>query len=155
MTTYKRSDSQTYLLPELVRPVPEPSGLDTPFWSAVRSEQLLIQRCQSCSSWQWGPNWTCYSCQSFNVSWEEVPRSGQNYVGAVYSWERVWHPTNEQLGPFVPYVVVLVNLPTAGDVRMMGNLTGSQTDPIHIGGPLQVVFEHHDDYTLVQWERAS
>jgi uncharacterized OB-fold protein len=142
-----------YVLPELVRPVAQPSGLDAEFWSAVRDGRLLVQRCGACRSWQWGPEWTCYECGSFDLAWAEVPTTGDRYVGTIYSYERVWHPTHELLVPIVPYVVVLVSLPTAGDVRMIGNLTGDARAPVEIGTAVSAVFEHHPTHTLVQWER--
>jgi uncharacterized OB-fold protein len=59
----------------------------------------------------------------------------------------------------VPYVVVLVELPHAGGVRLVGNLCDDPTGDIEIGGEVEAVFEDHDDhqppYTLVQWMRAA
>ena len=52
-------------------------------------------------------------------------------------------------------MVVLVELPQAGDVRMIGNLLGDAEQPVPIGAEVEPVFEDHDDvdtpYTLVQW----
>ncbi len=54
-----------------------------------------------------------------------------------------------------PYVAVLVELPEAGNVRMIGNLLGDPRQEVRIGAPVEAVFEHHQDatppYTLVQW----
>jgi uncharacterized protein len=149
------TDSRTasnYVLPERFRVGPDPTGLDTPYWSATRDSQLVVQRCRSCQDWQWGPEWTCYSCGTFDVGWEEVPRDGDRYQGLIYSWERVWHPTDPRLSPNLPYVILIVTLPSAGDIRMVGNLVGDQTQPITIGATVGAVFEHHDEFSLVQWE---
>ena len=58
-----------------------------------------------------------------------------------------------------PYMVVLVELPHAGNIRMVGNLLGEPRDPITIGDDVEAVFEHHNDedppYTLVQWQRVE
>ena len=55
-------------------------------------------------------------------------------------------------------VVVLVELPHADGIRMVGNLLGDPTAPVPIGAPVEAVFEHHPDatprYSLVQWELA-
>tara|TARA_Y100000588_G_C14275736_1_gene934245 strand:- start:542 stop:721 length:180 start_codon:yes stop_codon:yes gene_type:complete len=53
-------------------------------------------------------------------------------------------------------MVVLVELPQAGNVRMVGNLVGQDPEiPIEIGQNVEAVFEDHDEdgkgYTLVQW----
>ena len=51
----------------------------------------------------------------------------------------------------VPYIVVLVELPHAENIRMIGNLLGDRRQEVKIGAPVHAVFEDHDDYTLVQW----
>ena len=60
---------------------------------------------------------------------------------------------------FIYAVIVLVELPHADNVRMVGNLLGDPLQEIEIGAPVSVVFEDHDDgdpdFTLVQWELTS
>jgi uncharacterized OB-fold protein len=55
--------------------------------------------------------------------------------------------------------VVLVELPEAGGIRMVGNLLGNQTQEVRIGAEVEAVFEHHPDaeppFTLVQWKLAG
>jgi uncharacterized OB-fold protein len=112
-----------------------------------------VQRCRVCGTWQWGPEWVCHACLSFDVGWETVDARG-----TIYSWERVWHPVHLALKDAGPYLVVLVELPHAGRVRMIGNLLGDPHQSVRIGGPVEAVFEHHDaaqpPYTLVQWRVA-
>jgi uncharacterized OB-fold protein len=58
-----------------------------------------------------------------------------------------------------PYIVVVVELPQAGRVRMLGNLLGDPRQSVKIGAPVDAVFEHHNDadppFTLLQWRVAS
>jgi hypothetical protein len=58
-----------------------------------------------------------------------------------------------------PYLVVLVELPAAGGVRMVGNLLGDPMQTVQIGAVVEAVFEPHDDaappFTLVQWRRLA
>jgi uncharacterized OB-fold protein len=58
-----------------------------------------------------------------------------------------------------PYTVVLVELPHAGNIRMIGNLPGAADQEVVIGSAVEAVFEAHDDadtpYTLVQWQLAT
>jgi uncharacterized OB-fold protein len=79
--------------------------------------------------------------------------------GHIYSWERAWHPVHPALKDHGPYIVVLVELPDAGSVRMIGNLLGDPTQEVPIGAPVEAVFEPHDDatppFTLVQWRRIA
>jgi uncharacterized OB-fold protein len=131
--------SRAFYLPEgLPRPVPQPDGLDAPFWEGTRAHELRVQRCRQCRAWQWGPEWICHACLGDDVGWERV--SGR---GLVYSWERVWHPVHPSLRELGPYLVVLVELPEANGVRMVGNLLGDPLQDVPIGAPVEAVFEDH------------
>ena len=82
-----------YLPPGLPRPVPETDGLDRAYWDGTRAGELRVQRCRACRAFQWGPEWICHACLSFELAWVAVePR------GRIYSWERVWHPVHRALG---------------------------------------------------------
>ena len=143
------------VLPEgLPQPAPSPDGLDAPYWEGTRAHELRVQRCRACGGFQWAPEWICYRCLSFDLGFEACsPR------GVIYSWERVWHPVHPALAEHGPYVVLLVELPQAGSVRMIGNLVGDPRAPVEIGAPVEAVFEDHDDgkppYTLVNWRRVE
>ena len=65
--------TDSYLRPGLPAPVPMSDGLDAPFWEGLREEKLLLQRCNACNGWQWGPEWCCHRCHSFHLRYEETP----------------------------------------------------------------------------------
>jgi uncharacterized OB-fold protein len=92
----------------------------------------------------------CHHCQSFDVGWVEVAPQGR-----IYSWQRPHHPVHPALTDQGPYVVVLVELPAAGGIRMVGNLLGDPLQEVVIGTEVEAVFEDHDQaetpFTLVQW----
>ena len=144
----------TYLPPGLPAPGPGPDGLEAPYWEATRRHELVVQRCNACATFQWGPEWCCHHCLSFDIGWVQVPGQGR-----IYSWERVWHPVHPALREATPYLVVLVELPGAGNVRMVGNLLGDPLQEVPIGAEVEAVFEDHNDaqppYTLVQWRRIQ
>lgn len=140
----------TYLPSGIPAPAPAPDGLDAEYWAATARHELVVQRCAGCYRHQWGPEWICHRCRSFDLGWAPVePR------GVIYSWERIWHPVHPALAEACPYVVVLVELPHADGIRMVGNLLGDPTAPVPIGAEVEAVFEDHADgkspYTLVQW----
>lgn len=139
-----------YLLPGLPAPAASADGLDRPYWDGLRHEQLLIQRCNSCSRWQWGPEWLCHRCRSFDVGFDAIAAEG-----VIFSHQRVWHPVHPALAGQGPYVIVLVELPHADNVRLVGNLLGDPRQRLEIGAPVKGIFEHHRDaepsYTLLQW----
>lgn len=95
----------------------------------------------------------CHACQSFDVGWTEVEPTGR-----IYSWQRPHHPVHPALADQGPYLVVLVELPQAGNIRMVGNLLGDPLQEVTIGAPVTAVFEDHAEadpaYTLVQWRPA-
>jgi uncharacterized OB-fold protein len=147
------SEARSYLPPGLPAPVPEADGLDRPYWEGLRRGELRVQRCRRCATWRWGPEWICHACLSFDTDWVAVePR------GRIYSWERVWHAVHPALAAHGPYVAVLVELPRAGGVRMLGNLLGDPRQPVRIGAEVVAVLEPHDEadppYTLVHWRHA-
>jgi uncharacterized OB-fold protein len=139
-------------LPEgLPVPVPENDGLSAPYWNGLRDGRLVVQRCRHCQTWQFGPEWICHHCHAFDPDWQEVEP-----VGRIYSWERVWHPAHHVLKGHGPYLAVLVELPQAGGVRMVGNFLGDPMQHVVIGAEVKGVFEHHQDakptYSLLQWQ---
>lgn len=138
----------------LSAPVPARDGLDAPYWEAARRHQLVVQRCRDCGKFQWGPEWICHRCLSFDLGWQSVGPTGR-----IFSFERVWHPVHPALSDACPYVVLLVEIPAADGVRMVGNLVGDAAADVAIGEPVEVVFEDHleadSPYTLVQWRRID
>ena len=104
------------------------TGSTSPTGTATRRGELLVQRCKKCGTFQWGPEWICHKCLSFDLDWHKV--SGK---GRIYSWERPWHPVHPALKDHGPYIVVLVELPDAGNVRMLGNLLGDPKQEVRIG----------------------
>lgn len=148
-----RTTRERYLPAGLPVPVPEADGLSAPFWNGLREGRVLVQHCGRCGTWQHGPEWVCHHCHAFDPAWEQVaPR------GRIYSWERVWHPVHPCLKERGPYLVVLVELTGAGQVRMLGNLLGDAMQDVVIGAEVEGVFEHHPEaqppYTLLQWQAA-
>ena len=148
------TSTDRYLPLGLPAPEAEADGLSAPFWAALREQRLRIQRCSACGTWQHGPEWICHRCHAFDPEWTEVaPR------GVIYSWERVWHAAHPALRDRLPYLVVLVELPHAGGVRLVGNLLGDPMQPVVIGAAVQGIFEPHDEaqppYTLLQWTTAG
>ncbi|MBU1360793.1 MAG: OB-fold domain-containing protein [Gammaproteobacteria bacterium] len=139
-----------YLPEGLPIPAPEPDRLSAPYWNGLREGVLRVQRCAHCGTWQFGPEWICHGCLRFDPAWVEVEATGR-----IFSWERVWHPVHPALKERGPYIAVLVELPHAGHVRMVGNLLGDARQDVTIGAAVQGVFEHHPQatppYSLLQW----
>jgi uncharacterized OB-fold protein len=140
--------SGKYYLPAgLPAPRPASDGLDKEFWEALGRHELMIQRCRECGGFQFGPEWICHLCRSDQMGWHRV--SGR---ARIYSWERIWHPVHPALKEGCPYIAVLVELPDADNVRMIGNLLGDPMQNPNFGAEVEAVFEDHEEgYTLLQW----
>jgi len=135
-------------------PAPEPTDLDRPFWEGLQQEVLKVQRCRRCARHQWGPEWICHRCLNPDLEFASVEARG-----VIYSHQRVWHPVHPALKEQGPYVIVLVELPHADNVRLVGNLLGDPRREIEIGASVTGVFEHHNNsdmhYSLLHWCYAS
>ena len=143
-----------YLPSGLPIPVAEPDGLSAPYWAGLQQSRLMVQRCAHCQTWQFGPEWLCHRCHFFEMQWTAVaPR------GRIFSWERVWSPSHKALREHGPYLAVLVELPEAGNVRMVGNLLGDPMQAVTIGTPVEGEFEHHPEahppYSLLHWRLTA
>ncbi len=146
--------SDFYLPEGLPIPAPERDGLSKPFWDGLRENVLKVQRNPRTGVYQWPAQWINHDDQTFDVEWVEVAAKG-----VIYSWTRVWHPVHPALREHGPYIVVVVELPHAGKVRMLGNLLGDPRQEIVIGAPVEGVFEHHPmadpPYSLLQWRTVQ
>lgn len=122
------------------KPIPIPH-LDTKeFWEGCKRHELLIQKCRECGSYRFPPRPMCHECNSTNAEWVKV--SGK---GNVYSWivvrDSPYRPAHPDFAKIRPYIVVLVELPDAGGVRLISNLVDCNPEGIKIDMPVKVVFD--------------
>jgi uncharacterized protein len=140
----------SYLPEGLPNPMHLSTSVSKPYWDGLRENRLLVQHCSACATWQFAPECLCHQCHAFEPAWQQIAPLGQ-----IFSWERVWHPAHACLKQHGPYLVVLVELPQAGKLRMLGNLLGDPMQAVTIGAAVEGVFEHHaaalPPYSLLQW----
>ena len=128
---------------------------DAEFWDALDRGEFKISQCASCEEWIWPAHFRCGKCGSWDIKWTDVePR------GTLYSWTRTHYVTAtiKERAVDLPFVVVLVELPGAGNVRIDGVLTG-KTDGLRIGASVRGVIEPASEkskgYTSMAWALAS
>lgn len=141
------AESKYYLPEGLPTPRAQRTGLDKEYWDATKRHELVVQCCNECGQFQWGPEWICHNCRSFDLGWKKV--SGR---GRLHSWIRTWNPVHPALKEACPYIVAVVQLSDAGNVRMVGNLLGDPAQNPPFDAEVEAVFEDHPDATLVQWK---
>lgn len=95
------------------------TGADGPYWNALAQGRLELPRCSGCDHWHWPAVFRCGHCGSWEMKWEAVELRGR-----LFSWTRSWHAFGGSEGLGVPYVSLIVELPQAGDRRVLGVLLG-------------------------------
>ena len=118
--------------------IPRPTAETRPYWDACRNGELMLQRCDSCGSYQFFPRMMCCHCDSDSVTWTRV--SGR---GRVRSYTVVRRPVSKAYAAETPYIVALVELEEGP--TLMSNVTGCDPDAIKVGTPVEVTFEKWTD----------
>jgi uncharacterized OB-fold protein len=118
------------------RPAPTVTPDTEFFWTGLRSDRLLVQRCDDCGRLRHPPRPMCPHCTS--LSWSAVPASG---MGTVVSFVLPRHPR----WPWFEDdpVVALVELEEG--VRIVSNLVDVAPADVRIGLPVMVRFARFDD----------
>ena len=99
-------------------------GADEPYWQSLAQGELRLPRCARCRRWRWPAPFRCGDCGSTEMDWVAV-----DPVGRIYTWTRTWHRfAGTETFP-TPYVPVLVELPDAGGIRLLGLLDKDLGEP--------------------------
>jgi len=132
---------------------PMHDDIDAEFWEGLKQGELRIQRCFDCRHWNWAPTWRCPKCGSWKFNWEAVEPSGE-----VYSWIRTHQSFAPEFNAVTPYVSLMVALPQAGNVKIMGSLVGDESG-LCCGAPLQGVIQPASDRTsgqpIMRWRLSQ
>ncbi len=104
-----------------------------PYWEAAKRQQLMMQHCDDCDSYQYYGRPFCLTCDSTNVDWKPV--SGK---GRVYSMTRVHMSFDTQRD--TPFVVALVDLDEGP--RILTNITD---DDVVIGDCVTVHWQAREN----------
>ncbi len=125
----------------------------TPFNEAwFTSGALVVQRCTSCGTLQHPPEEICHVCGAMSFDGATL-----SPTGTVYSYTVAHYAANKALADSVPYTVVLVSLDEAPQIRVIGNIPGTD---VHIGMAVVADWDEHtaDDGTkilLPQWRPTT
>lgn len=121
----------------------------TPFNEAwFMSGAIVIQRCTSCASLQHPPEEICHACGAMAFDTATLAPTG-----TVHSYTVCHYAANSALAQSVPYTVVLVSLDDAPQIRIVGNMAGTD---VTIGMPVVATWEERtaEDGTAIllpQW----
>ncbi len=123
------------------RPLPMLTDSNRFFWTSGADGRLRFLRCTACHNYIHPPVPVCDKCLSLQQ--EVVVVSGRATLAAVTVNHQMWIPTIEP-----PYVIGIVEIEEQPSVRLTTNIVGCDVGDVHIGMPLQVDFEEHDDVFL-------
>jgi 3-oxo-4,17-pregnadiene-20-carboxyl-CoA hydratase alpha subunit len=125
------------------RPRPAITRDNAFWWEGVKAGKLLIQRCGGCGTLRHPPRPMCPRCQG--LEWDTVESSGR---GTVYSFVVSHHP---QVPAFdYPLAIGLIELEEG--TRLVSNVVDVDPADVHVGMPVEVLFEAFDDeLTLPQF----
>ena len=131
-----------------LKPLPEISDLNRPFWDALARHEFALPRCDECGDYNWVPYPACRSCLSERQTW--TPVSGD---ATVFSFTVV-HRGPGAFDADVPYVLTLgqlVEQPRACNVLAVLE----RVDPanVRIGMPIRIGYVDIPDegVTMYRW----
>jgi uncharacterized protein len=130
-----------------LRPIPTITAPNRPFWDALRERRFTVPKCDDCGDYNWSPYPACRTCLSVNQTWTDV--SGR---GTVYSHSSVY----KGLRTFdVPHVFALIELEERPrTLTVLSNIVGCDPDDVHIGMPVQVVFDDIPEHNITLYKFA-
>jgi len=131
-----------------LKPLPEISDLNRPFWDALARHEFALPRCDECGDYNWVPYPACRTCLSERQTW--TPVSGD---ATVFSFTVV-HRGPGAFDADVPYVLTLgqlVEQPRACNVLAVLE----RVDPanVRIGMPIRIGYVDIPDegVTMYRW----
>lgn len=120
------------------RILPRVNDRNRHFWSGGERGELCFLRCRSCGMYIHPPTPICPRDHSKDLAPEAV--SGRATIASFTINHQPWMP-----GPELPYVVAIVEIEEDPTVRLTTNVVGCKPNEVHVGMPVEVVFERHGD----------
>lgn len=129
------------------KPLPTPTPISKPYWTAAREHRLSLQRCDRGHVFYY-PRSHCPECLSRDLEW--IDCSGK---GTLYTYTIARRPTGPGFEDDVPFIIAVVAIEEGPHIT--SNLVECPISDIHIGMPVQAAFEDvTDEVTLVKFRPA-
>lgn len=130
-------------------------GADDQFWRGLEDGSFQIPRCRGCQQWTWPAHYRCGECGSWEFDWQTLEPEGIifSYTRTQYAFDRVLERRED-----VPYVTAVVEIPAAGNIRVMGMLQGDETNlriGAHVKGIIKAPSAKTKHYPSICWEIIS
>lgn len=131
-----------------LKPIPEVTEFNRPFFEGLCDHRFVVPRCQACGSYNWVPYPACRTCLSLDVAWTAVSGNATLYTFTVV------HRGPGAFAADVPYVVAMGELiEQPRTCLVIANLIGSPPESLRIGQALKIAFEDIpcEDMTTYHW----
>ncbi|HEY1972080.1 MAG TPA: OB-fold domain-containing protein [Pseudonocardia sp.] len=115
---------------------PTPDADTQPYWDALASGGLHLQRCLGCRRFQHFPAPICSSCGSFELEFAAV--SGR---GSVETFVVIEHITNPVFAARAPITAAWIALPEQDGLRVFADIVGCAPGEVHIGMPVELALD--------------
>lgn len=116
------------------RPYPCVTEVTAPFWHAGEQGVLRIKRCLECTRFHHPPAPLCPHCLSDQLDFQAL--SGRGRIVTFTVNHHQWHPAFPP-----PYVLLIIELEEAPEVRLTSRLCHAEIDRVAIGMRVRVCFE--------------
>ncbi|MFJ7666599.1 Zn-ribbon domain-containing OB-fold protein [Lysinibacillus sp. NPDC097195] len=134
------------------KPIPLKTQDNQPYWDAADRHELVLQKCDTCHSYNHPPGPACAKCGSTELSWES---QGSDITGSIYSYVVSYRPFLPGFQDDLPTIIVVVQLDHLQEVKIIGNVLGCPPEEIKIGMPVKMTWQDiTEDRALPQWIQA-
>ena len=134
------------------KPIPVKTQDSQPYWDAADRHELVLQKCQTCNSYNHPPGPACAKCGSAELSWES---QGSDITGTLYSYVVSYRPFLPGFQDDLPTIIAVVELDNLQEVRIIGNVLECTPEELKIGMPVKMIWQDiTEDRALPQWVQA-
>jgi len=134
------------------KPIPLKTQDNQPYWDAADRHELVLQKCETCNSYNHPPGPACSKCGATELSWES---QGSDITGTIYSYVVSYRPFLPGFQDDLPTIIVVVQLDKLNEVKIIGNVLACPPEEIKIGIPVKMTWQDiTEDRALPQWIQA-
>lgn len=126
------------------KPIPVPNSISVPFWEAINSRELTVQRCQNCETYFHPPVGVCPDCLSTDLRFDKVSGKGKLHSFSITDDAR--QPAFEAI---LPYTIAIVELAEQPGLFMLSNIPSARPENLRIEAPVELEFEELDPKHLI------
>jgi uncharacterized OB-fold protein len=120
-------------MPDIKKSLPAVTTSNKAFWAAAKRHKLVVYKCLNCGA-LYSQVTKCSACDNPRMDWVKVSGKGQVFTFCIY--HQPFHPAWKD---DIPYNVAYVKLDEG--TLLMTNIVDCANKDIHIGMPVEVVFE--------------